>query len=75
MPKPLHPQLAREFIILEQDVIELHQMLGTLEDFYALRRDDIKVLNRYAKRLMLSSLPALVPCCPSGLTNNGNVEA
>jgi hypothetical protein len=60
MPKPLDPLLAQELSILEQDVIELHQMLGTLEDFYVLQRDDIKVLNRHAKRLILSSLPALV---------------
>lgn len=60
MPKPLNPQLAQELGVLEQDVIELHQMLGTLEDFYALQHDDIIVLNRHAKRLILSSLPALV---------------
>ncbi len=35
-------------------------MLGTLEDFYVLQRADIKVLNRHAKSLILSSLPALV---------------
>lgn len=60
MPKLLNPLLARELRILEQDVIELHQMLRSLEDFYALQSDDIKVLNRHAKRLILSSLPALV---------------
>jgi hypothetical protein len=60
MPKPLDPRLSQEFDILEQDIIELHQMIETLEDFYALQRDDIQVLNRHAKRLIISSLPALV---------------
>jgi hypothetical protein len=54
MPKPLDPLLALEFDILEHDIIELHQMLGTLEDFYTLQPNDIKVLNRHAKRLELN---------------------
>lgn len=60
MPNPLDPRLAQEFDILEQDIIELHQMIETLEDFYALQHEDMKVLNRHAKRLIISSLPAIV---------------
>jgi len=35
-------------------------MLETLEDYYVLQHEDIIVLNRHAKRLIISSLPALV---------------
>ena len=44
----------------EDELYELDQMVQTLQDYYTLNSEDIRHLNRHAKRTMLSMLPALV---------------
>lgn len=45
---------------LEDDLYQLDQMVQTLQDYYTLTSEDVKHLNRHAKRTLLSMLPALV---------------
>lgn len=45
---------------LEYDIWQLDQMVQTLSDYYQLTPSDIEQLNRFAKRTLLSMLPALL---------------
>jgi len=45
---------------LEKDIYQLDQMMQTLEDYCTLSHEDIQHLNRFAKRTLLSTLPALL---------------
>jgi hypothetical protein len=45
---------------LEKDIYQLDQMVQTLSDYYDLKSVDIEQLNRFAKRTLISMLPALV---------------
>lgn len=45
---------------LEKEIYQLDQMVQTLSDYYDLKSEDIEQLNRFAKRTLISMLPALV---------------
>jgi hypothetical protein len=45
---------------LEKDIYQLDQMVQTLSDYHELTSEDIQHLNRFAKRTLISMLPALL---------------
>ena len=56
----LPPSIRSEIKLLEDEVYDLQQMIDLLEEFTLLSEDEFALLNRYAKRTLLASLPAVV---------------